>query len=140
MQQYVRLSARAEACRHCAPRQHASGNLSGRPLLFSRIRGSIKQAATAPAGINTDGRKVHDNRAVAAAFDAVTVAAASACILLSAPSYHALAAEAPPSNDPQRCTVQALKKFADTRARFSQEASGGKRRYLFLRSLLLSSS
>ncbi|KAG2488326.1 hypothetical protein HYH03_013176 [Edaphochlamys debaryana] len=28
-------------------------------------------------------------------------------------------------SDPQRCTLQALDKFADTRAAFSQEASGG---------------
>lgn len=28
-------------------------------------------------------------------------------------------------NDPNRCTVAALDKFADTRAAFSQESSGG---------------
>lgn len=52
---------------------------------------------------------------------------ASALLLL----HHAPAAFAassklpPPSADPERCTLQALDNFAETRAKFSQEASSG---------------
>ncbi|KAG2441713.1 hypothetical protein HXX76_003329 [Chlamydomonas incerta] len=52
----------------------------------------------------------------------------AASILLGAP-LDAMAAKSklPPIdvNDPNRCTVGALDKFADTRAAFSQESSGG---------------
>jgi uncharacterized protein YjbI with pentapeptide repeats len=56
-------------------------------------------------------------------------AAAASMVFFSpfAPSAEAAARKAPPlpADSPARCQVSALDNFADTRAKFSQEASGG---------------
>jgi uncharacterized protein YjbI with pentapeptide repeats len=53
-------------------------------------------------------------------------AALAAALLLASPETLAARSKLPPpSNDSSRCTMEALDKFADTRANFSQEASGG---------------
>ena len=59
-------------------------------------------------------------------FPKLLACAASIALFSSCPD--AIAARfklPPPTDDPERCLVEALDKFADTRANFSQEASGG---------------
>lgn len=75
------------------------------------------------AAINRSAATCCDKNAAAARIGA----AAAACLVLCMPlDAEAAGRKAPPiTESADRCTVAALDKFADTRAKFSQEASGG---------------
>lgn len=58
----------------------------------------------------------------------MTAQVGAACLLCLSPAMDASAARGrlpPPTDEADRCTISALDKFADTRAKFSLEASGG---------------
>lgn len=100
----------ARSMGHAAPFRSASTG----PRAVCRVQATISAE-------KTNLRAASNALAIKGA--AVAVAAAAAALLSLAPP--AALAIGPIAEDAQRCTVSNLDKFAETRSKFSQEASGG---------------